>query len=111
MGTARRYGAALGMIAFLFVAAAGIYQRSPLEWVLLRALVALIMFTVIGFVAGLIGTRLVEEVADKKLAEKVVAEGERLRAENEERRKQQKAEEEEAVEATPASGTPADPNE
>lgn len=106
MGTARRFGAALGMIAFVVVAAAGIIQQSSLNWVLLRALVALILFTVVGFIVGLIGARLVQEVADKKLAQRVAAEGERLRAENEARKEQQKAEEKrERPDAAPSAGT------
>ena len=112
MGTARRFGAALGIISFAFVAAAGIAQRSALQWVLLRALVALILFTVVGFIVGLIGARLVQEVADKKLAQKIVAEGERLRAENEVRKQQEKADaERERAAASGAAGTVADSTE
>ena len=107
MGTARRFAAALGIISFAFVAVTGIAQQSSLEWVLLRALVALILFTVVGFIVGLIGARLVQEVADKKLAQKVVAEGERLRAENEALKKKKEEEEKERIRENAEQGAAA----
>ena len=85
MATARRFAATLGIIAFVFVAGFGLWERSELDWVLLRALLALIMFTVLGFVAGLIGAAIARDSANAELRRKVAAEQMRQKRLEEER--------------------------
>ena len=64
MATARRTAAALGIIAFVYVGAAGVVQGSSAEWVLLRALIALVAFAAVGYAVGLVGAAVVRDAAD-----------------------------------------------
>ncbi len=63
MGTARRTAAALGIIAFVYVGAAGVVQQASVEWVLARALIALASFAAFGWVVGLIGAAVARDAA------------------------------------------------
>ena len=94
MATARRFAATLGIIAFVFVAGFGWWEGSELNWVLLRALLALIMFAVLGFVTGLIGAAIARDSANEELKRKVVAEQDRRRRAQKERAAREKQSEE-----------------
>ncbi len=77
---ARRFAAALGLIAFVFVVGFGLWQGSQLEWVLLRALIALILFAALGYVLGFIGAAVANDSARSEVKrrieeEKAAAEG------------------------------------
>lgn len=74
MATARRFAAALGIISFVFVAGFGLWRGSEVDWVLLRALLALIVFSVFGFLVGLVGAAIANDSADTELREKIEAE-------------------------------------
>ena len=63
MATARRFAAALGMIAFATVTGFGIWHHSSLEWVLVRALAALVLFSAVGYVIGWMGGAVARESA------------------------------------------------
>ncbi len=73
MITARRTSAILGTLAFLYVGAAGLVQGTSVEWTLLRALIALVAFAVLGYVAGLVGSAIARDAAkterDRRVAE------------------------------------------
>ena len=74
MGTARRFAAALGIIVFVFVLGFGIYNGTELETVLVRGLLALVIFSVIGFACGLIGATIAQDSAANEKMRKDVAE-------------------------------------
>ncbi|HUW58471.1 MAG TPA: hypothetical protein VMZ92_17685 [Planctomycetota bacterium] len=74
MATARRFAATLGIIAFVFVAGFGWWQGADVNWVLLRGLLALIIFAVLGFVTGLIGAAIAKDSANEELKRKMLAE-------------------------------------
>ena len=76
MATARRTSAALGIIAFVFVGAFGACQGSELDWVLLRALVALVVFAIFGYVVGLVGGAIAQDAAAGELKRRIRAEKE-----------------------------------
>ena len=81
MATARRFAAALGIIAFVFVAAFGVWRGNELDAVLLRALVSLVLFAALGFVTGLVGAAVANDAANQEMIR-------RKRAEEEQRRRQ-----------------------
>jgi hypothetical protein len=85
LATARRFAAALGLIAFVFVTGFGMWHGSRLEWVLLRALLALILFSVLGFVTGLIGAALARNSAGSEVQRKLEAEKAKRKREKEQR--------------------------
>jgi len=104
VATARRFAAALGIIAFVFVAGFSAWQGNELDTSLVRALVALVMFAALGFVVGLIGSALVSDSADGEVARKAVAERLMKKKQQEERAAREKREAESrarAAEATP----------
>jgi NhaP-type Na+/H+ or K+/H+ antiporter len=74
MATARRFAAALGMIAFAWVTGFGIIHASRLEWVLLRALVAMGLFSALGYVIGWLGAAVARESAAREIERRVDAE-------------------------------------
>ena len=63
MATARRFAATLGVIAFLVVVGFGMWRHTAVNAVLLRALLALVIFSALGFVAGLIGAAIAQHSA------------------------------------------------
>ncbi len=74
MGTARRFAAALAIISFVYVLGFGIYNGTELETVLVRGLLALVIFSVVGFACGLIGATIAQDSAASEKMRKDVAE-------------------------------------
>jgi hypothetical protein len=74
MATARRFAAALGMIAFAWVTGFGIVHASRLEWVLLRALAALVLFSALGYLIGWMGAAVAKESATREIERRIEAE-------------------------------------
>ena len=74
MVTARRFAAALAIISFVYVLGFGIYNGTELETVLVRGLLALAIFSVVGFACGLIGATIAEDSAANEKMRKDVAE-------------------------------------
>jgi hypothetical protein len=62
------------MIAFATVTGFGILQSSRLEWVLLRALAALALFSALGYVIGWMGAAVARESASAEVERRVEAE-------------------------------------
>lgn len=73
MGTARRTAAALGILAFVYVGAAGVVQQASAEWTLTRALIALAAFAAFGWVVGLIGAAVARDAAAGERRRKIDA--------------------------------------
>ena len=67
MTTARRFAATLGVIAFVVVVGFGMWRGIAVNRVLLRALLALVIFSALGFVAGLVGTAIAQHSADSEV--------------------------------------------
>ena len=75
MAAARRFAATLGFIAFAFVAVLGVWRQAEVDWVLLRAFLALIVFSVVGFIAGFVASALIRHSADDELRRRAESEG------------------------------------
>jgi len=109
VATARRFAAALGIIAFVFVAGFSAWQGNDLNASLLRSLVALVMFAALGFVTGLIGSAIVNDSADSEVKRKALAEKMREKRIQAERAAREKREEENRVtQATAVTGDAAE---
>jgi hypothetical protein len=63
---ARRAGSILALLAFAVAAAAGVASGAPVGRVVARSLVAMAVFYVLGYVAALIGCRIVAEGESRK---------------------------------------------
>jgi len=92
VATARRFAAALGILAFVFVAGFSAWQGNELDASLLRALVALVMFAVLGFMVGLIGAAVVNDAADSEVRRKAIAEKMQRQKQQQERAAREKRE-------------------
>ena len=107
MATARRTAAALGIIAFVFVGALGLWQGAELDWVLLRGLLALICFAVFGFVVGHIGAAIASDAAAGELRRRVQAETVKQRRSEAERAAREKETPENQASRQAPAGAPA----
>ena len=67
MATARRFALAMGLTAFAVVCVIGIWRQSALESTLLKALVALVLFAVMGYVCGMVGAAIMKEAVKTEL--------------------------------------------
>lgn len=67
MATARRFAVAMGMMAVTVVCVSGIWRSASLEYTLLRALVALLLFAAVGYVCGLLGSAIMTDSVNTEL--------------------------------------------
>ena len=96
MATGRRFAAILGVIAFLVAVAFGMWGGAPVNLVLLRALLALVIFSALGFVVGLVGAVIAQHSADSEVE----------RAEAAERMRREKLKQERASRESARTGSP-----
>ncbi len=68
MATARRFAAAMGLIAMVVVCVGGIWRGTSLEGTLLRALVALVGFSLVGYLCGLLGAAIMKDAVKTEVA-------------------------------------------
>lgn len=61
MATARRFAAVLGLVAIAVVFVSGMWRGANLEVTLFRGLVALLLFALIGYGCGWLGSLIVKE--------------------------------------------------
>ena len=67
MATARRFAVVMGMIAVVVVCVSGVWRQSSLESTLLRAFVALLLFSVVGYVCGLLGSAIMKDAVKTQI--------------------------------------------
>jgi len=68
MATARRFAVAMGMIGVVVVCVSGVWRGASLESTLLRALVALLAFSLVGYLCGLLGAVIMKDAVNTEIA-------------------------------------------